>query len=1150
MLAGLFSCSTEEGPARVLVFSKTAGFRHSSIPAGQAALLKMGQEHGFVVDTTEDASNFNEENLKRYKAVVFLSTTGDVLNPEQQNNFERYVEAGGGFLGIHAATDTEYDWPWYGKLVGAYFESHPNNPNVKKGTFLVVDKTNPATTGLPERWEREDEFYNFKQINPDIKVLVTIDEKSYEGGTNGEHHPMSWFHEYAGGRSFYTSIGHTDESFSEPLVLQHLWGGLNYVLGGDEPKPLDYEKVRTPRMPEENRFTKVVLDEKLEEPMELTVLKDGRVLFIERRGNVKLYSPKTGKVKVIATIPVSTKYVDKEGKEKEAEDGLLGLAQDPNFEKNNWIYLFYSAAGDEAKNILTRYEMRGDELLLDSKKVLLEIPVQREECCHTGGSIAFDAQGNLYLSTGDNTNPHASNGFSPSDERPGRNSWDAQKSSANTNDLRGKIIRIHPEDDGTYTIPEGNLFPKGTAKTRPEIYTMGHRNPFRISVDQKTGFVYWGEVGPDSKEAAEDRGPEGFDEVGQARKAGNFGWPHFIGDNKAYNKYDFAAGKSGAKFDVNKPVNTSPNNTGLNELPPAQSAFIWYPYAESKEFPLVGSGGRNAMAGPVYYQDQFKNASRAFPSYYDGKLFIYDWMRGWIMAVTMDKEGNFVSMEQFMPSHKFSNPMDMAFSPEGDLYMLEYGTGWFQGNDDARLVKIEYNGGNRKPVVEVMADKQAGALPMKVALSSEGTHDYDHDELDYKWTVTSATGTKQAFSEANPSVTLDKAGVYKATLTVTDTKGESSSKSLELQAGNEPPALAFEVTQGNKTFFFPGQTIAYEVKVIDKEDGSLATGKIKPEQVAVTIDYLPEGFDKVAIAMGHRSADASAQLNKGLTLIEGSDCKACHGLDKKSIGPSYKQVALKYKGDKAAADQLVKKVISGGSGVWGEVSMSAHPQLSQADAREMVNYILSLSEEKAASPSLPVKGTYTTALPEGDKGVGVYMLRAAYQDKGANGIKGLASEQNFILRNPNVPASKADAFEGIQKYKLPNGMELVIASASGSHIAFKNVDMSGINQLTFSAMASKEYGMTGGTIEVRLGSPDGELLGQSDPIMATSGAGPNTPPQQAKASLKSATGFQDLYLVFKNDKAASGQMLFTVLNVLFENNGAGSRRMAVVTGGK
>jgi len=225
------SSFTSQTPPKVLVFSKTLGWRHTSIEPGQAALLKMGQEHGITVDTTEDAGKFTEANLKQYKAVIFLNTTGNVLNEEQQKSFEHYIQSGGGYMGIHAATDTEYDWPWYGKLAGAWFANHPGPDNVQKGTFIVVDKNNPATSFLPEKWEREDEFYSFKNISDDIHVLLKIDEKTYRGGTNGDNHPMAWYHEFDGGRAFYTAGGHTDVSFSEPLFLRHLWAGLQYAMG-------------------------------------------------------------------------------------------------------------------------------------------------------------------------------------------------------------------------------------------------------------------------------------------------------------------------------------------------------------------------------------------------------------------------------------------------------------------------------------------------------------------------------------------------------------------------------------------------------------------------------------------------------------------------------------------------------------------------------------------------------------------------------------------------------------------------------------------------------------------------------------------------------------------------------------------------------
>lgn len=1102
----------------LLVFSKTAAFRHASIDAGKKALAKMATDKGFNVTFTEDAEAFNETDLKKYNAVLFLNTTGDVLNDKQQAVFERFIQAGGGYVGIHAATDTEYDWPWYGKLAGAYFLDHPMTPsNVQKGKYSVVQKNHWATQGMPDEFERSDEFYSFKDISPKINVLLTIDEKTYQGGKNPDYHPMSWYQEFDGGRSFYTAMGHTDETFVEPLFLNHLYAGINYAMGGPNPKPLNYANAR----PEENRFAKVVLEEKLDEPMELSVLNDGRILLIERKGAVKLYNTKTKQMKTIATIPVSTKYKNKEGKESMGEDGLMGLSKDPNFAQNHWIYLFYSIP-EESKNILTRYELKGDELVLSSKKVLLEIPTQREECCHTGGSIAWDKTGNLYLSTGDNTNPHGSNGYSPSDERPGRESWDAQKSSANTNDLRGKIIRIKPTADGGYTIPEGNLFPKGTAGTRPEIYTMGHRNPFRISVDNKTGFVYWGEVGPDGSKPADDRGPAGHDEVGQARKAGNFGWPHFVGDNKAYNKYDFANNKSLEKWDVNAPTNTSPNNTGLKVLPPAQKAFIWYPYAASKEFPLVGSGGRNAMAGPVFYSDNFKTAQRAFPKYYDGKLLIYEWMRGWIMAVTMDKDGNYVSMERFMPSYKFSNPMDMEFAENGDLYMLEYGSGWFTANDDARLIRIEYNGGNRKPQIALAANQLGGAVPFNLKLTSKGSTDADGDALKYTWQITSKNGFNKTISTPDASLTLTKPGIYKATLTVNDGKGGINAQSLEIVAGNEPPVLSFDMPKGNKSFYVANKSFEYDIKVKDKEDGTLNNG-IDPENVAVNIDYLAEGFDKIAIAQGHRSADANAAFSTGKKLIEASDCKACHSPDKKSIGPSYRDVASKYKGDKEAVDRLAKKIISGGSGVWGETAMAGHPQISTADASEMVKYILNFANEKPKAKSLPLKGTYTAKLPANDKGKGVFIVRAAYEDQGANGLPALKSEETFTLRNASLGAHDFDKYEDVNKMSF-GGRNLAMPAKSGAYMVLNKVDLNDVTELQIQAMAPKpQVNALGGKVELRLDSPKGKLVGESQFLEPSETM--SMTPNFLKIPIGKVEGIHDIYVVFVNPKAENGTLM-------------------------
>ncbi|MCF2444045.1 ThuA domain-containing protein [Dyadobacter sp. CY345] len=1115
----------QKAAVNILVFSKTASFRHASIDAGKKALAKMATEKGFTASFTEDATQFNDKNLKKYNAVLFLNTTGDILNDEQQVAFERFIQAGGGYVGIHAATDTEYGWPWYGKLAGAYFLDHPMTPsNVQNGKFIVTEKNHWSTQGMPDEFERKDEFYSFKDISPKINVVLKIDEKSYVGGKNPDFHPISWYQEFDGGRSFYTAMGHTDETFAEPLFLNHLSAGIKYAAGGDAPKPLDYKKSR----PEENRFTKVILEEKLDEPMELSVLNDNRVLFIQRKGEVRLYNTKTKELKTIAKIPVSLKYKNKQGKESMGEDGLLGLNKDPKFAQNHWIYLYYSVP-EEPKNVLARFELRGDELVMESKKVLLDVATQREECCHTGGSIAWDKSGNLYLSTGDNTNPHGSNGFSPSDEQEGRSAWDAQKSSANTNDLRGKIIRIKPQPDGTYTIPEGNLFPKGTPDTRPEIYTMGHRNPFRISIDQKTDYVYWGEVGPDASKPDSSRGPAGHDEVGQARKAGNFGWPHFVGDNKAYNKFDFKNKKSMDRWDENAPSNTSPNNTGLKVLPPAQKAFIWYPYAASQEFPLVGSGGRNAMAGPVFYADQFKNAPGVFPDYYNGKLLAYDWMRGWIMAVTMDSKGDFASMERFMPSYKFSNPMDMEFADNGDLYMLEYGTGWFSANNDARLVRIEYNGGNRKPQIQISANQMGGAAPMTLKLSSKGTTDADDDILKYAWKISSKNGFQKILNTADASLILSKTGVYKATLTVNDGKGGISSQSMEVTVGNEPPVLTLEMPGSNKSFYAANKPFSYDIKVSDKEDGSLGKG-IDPEQVAVNIDYLAEGFDKIAIAQGHRSADASALFANGKKLIEASDCKACHSVDKKSIGPAYREVAAKYKGDNSAVEKLTKKIISGGGGVWGETAMAAHPQLSATDASEMVKYILNIGNEKPKEKSLPLKGTYVAKVPSGDKGKGVFIVRAAYEDGGASGLPSVRSEQSFALRNSKIDVHGFDDYENIMKVSN-NGMNLAIASKPGSYMVLKQIDLNAISELQIQAIAPKaQLNAAGGKVELRMDSPTGALVGES--VVLEPSEAMDFKPTLLTVPIKNASNsvgkLHDLYVVFVNPKAEERSLMIVV----------------------
>lgn len=847
--------------------------------------------------------------------------------------------------------------------------------------------------------------------------------------------------------------------------------------------------------PDENRFTKVVLQQKLEEPIQFQILAGGKVLYAERKGKMKVYDPATNKLEVIAEFSVSREYVSKTGQRDEGEDGLQGMILDPDYAKNHFMYVYYSPK-NESVNRLSRFVWKGGKLDMSTEKKVMDVVVQREECCHVGGGMLFDKDKNLLLSTGDNTFSRSSDGFTPIDERPGEGPRDAQKSSGNTNDLRGKILRIHPEADGSYTIPEGNLFPKGTPKTRPEIYTMGNRNPWRLTIDSKTNWLFWGEVGPDGSNSSELRGPRSYDEFNIAKKAGNYGWPYFNG-KEAYRYYNFATKESGAWWDPLKPVNNSPNNTGMNILPPTVDPFIWYPYAVSEEFPLLGSGGRSAVGGPIFHQADFKGVKGVYPAYYEGKWLITDWVRGWIMSVTFDEEGKYVSMERFLPNLTLHGAIDMKFGPDGSLYVLEYGNGYFKDLPEAELIKIEYNGGNRKPSVQVSANKVAGALPMTVQLSSKGTQDADGDVLKYDWKITKAGVVKQSSTKESPLVTLTSAGVYKATLTVTDPSGAKNSKSVEVVAGNAVPEVKLAFTKGNSSFYFPGNTIAYAVSVADKEDGSLANKRIPAAAVSVSINYLSEGYDMTVVAQKQNSFDASAQYEVAKGLIKKSDCNACHMLNAKSLGPSFTAVALKYKGSNTAQAALVKKIANGGSGVWGDAMMPAHTSMPASELNSIVKYILSLSDKKQVQKSLPVVGSYTTTVQPGSPNKGTFIFRAAYQDKGSALAPRQTGEKVLVLRNPTVLVDDTDRNSQIE---FNGDRSVATGKTDGSYLMLSNVDLTDLKKVQFSAAE----GSAKGTVEIRTGSADGTVIGKT----SVSEKG------EAVADLTAMTGRKDVYFVF------------------------------------
>jgi len=862
-----------------------------------------------------------------------------------------------------------------------------------------------------------------------------------------------------------------------------------------------FQKAHSQSAPDSTRFTYSTLASGFDEPMQMAILPDQSILVAERKGALRLYDAKAKKLGTVAHLNVFSGI----------EDGLLGVAIDPGYEKNNWIYLYYGLGGDRHISELARFEYKNGTLDMSSKKVLLEVPTQRTYCCHSAGYLTFDSKGLLYLSIGDNTNAEEIEGHNPTDERPGRQLSDGQGTSANTNDLRGKILRIKPEANGTYSIPDGNLFPKNGKEGRPEIFVMGCRNPFRMSVDAKNGFVYWGDVGPDTEVPAEE-GRLSYDEINQARKPGFFGYPYFLGANEVFPKYDFETKKEGPGQDPAHPVNNSPNNTGIKNLPPAQPAWIWYGKGPSKRWPLVDKGGASAMAGPVYYGDLYQDAPYKLPEYYNGKLLIYDWIRKWMMAVTLDEQGNYVSMEPFLPQLKVVAPMDMQIARDGAIYILAYGTNWFAKNTDSGIIRVEYSEGNRRPIAVAHISETVGAVPMKVTLSANGSKDFDqNDKLTYTWTIgkTKLKGKESAY-------TFTKPGTYDILLTVTDSQGAQGTTTSQVKVGNAPPKVGI-TTLSNQSFYWDDQEFDYKVSITDKEDKPIVK-----ERVKISFHYLPFGKDLASVLS---AGDQDARFANTKKFYSTLDCKACHTMETRSIGPALNEIATRYAGQKDAKTKLAEKIITGGSGSWGSYPMPPHPDLSPEKAAEITDYILSLNQKHN---SLPLQGKQLLSSHK-DKGTeGAYVLQASYTDGGTKTAAPIRTSKHLVLRDPQIEMEDySDGNVGVVIATLNTGYVSYISNIkNGKYVRYDGIDLNRIRSIK---LRLQEHG-AGGTIEVRTGGKDGPLIGSLDVASGTLDD-LKTGWKDVAISLKPTNGKHDLYFVFKNP--ASPYPLFHIDKMLF-----------------
>ena len=568
----------------------------------------------------------------------------------------------------------------------------------------------------------------------------------------------------------------------------------------------------------------------LGEAMSLAVLPNRSVVHTARDGTVRI-TDAAGTTTIAGKLTVYT----------HDEEGLQGVAADPNFATNRYVYLYFSPllttpSGDaptdgtqadwdrwKGELHLSRFVLKPDNTLdLTSEKVVLRVPNDRGQCCHVGGDLDFDAAGNLYLTTGDDSNPFQSDGYSPLDERTTRNpQFDAQRTAGNTNDLRGKLLRIHPQPDGTYTIPSGNLFAPGTAQTRPEIYAMGFRNPFRMSVDKATGIVYLGDYGPDAGVTNANRGPNGQVEFDRITAPGNYGWPYCTGTNttaETYNAFQFPTGPSGAKFDCAAGVtNNSFRNTGLKQLPPPKPSWIRYG-GDAGTPPEFGNGGSESpMGGPVYRYDPNLNSTVKFPASLDGRYFAGEYGRKWIKAIEVTAAGTPGDIGAFPWTG--TQVMDMAFGPDGALYVLDYGT----GSNNQALWRIEYLGNqNRNPIAKASANPTSGGRPLTVNFSSAGSSDPEGGALTYRWTF----GDGGTSTQANPTYTFTTAGTYTATLTVTDPAGLAGSANVQITVGNTAPTVNLQTPLDGQLFSF-GDTVPFQVTVSDPEDGAIDCSRVK-----------------------------------------------------------------------------------------------------------------------------------------------------------------------------------------------------------------------------------------------------------------------------------------------------------------------------------
>lgn len=853
---------------RALVLTAKPGVAPDVVGATVEALRGAGASAGVEVEVSADPAAL--ARLGGYRALVFAHSTGDVLTAAQAEAVRAFLGSGGGVLSLGAAAGLEPGSAFFNGVLGA---RPAGEPVLEPRLLEAGDRVHPATRELPVIWGPHAEPWRVWAQNPTGQVHTLLrarldprhtDDAARPGSTTV---PVAWCRDYGGGRTAYTALGSTTESFESDDARAHLSGLLGWVTGtvrgnckATIASSYHYTRLTNPNAPGR-------LDQ-TGEPHGLAIAPNGWVVYIGRAvgadepvgdwgdprvglgtGTIHIWDPEApgsdpDRVTLAGTLPVFGHLGDGPDEVEKSNEGLLGIALAPDFMETGHIYLYWTPhetvdrQSRTAMRRVSRFTLDLDEKRLDpeSEVVILEWSVQIHSCCHAGGGMGFDSEGNLYVATGDNMSAQAAiTPNLPQRTFGGRPYADARATAGNTNDLNGKLLRIRPlpvpegasPEPGvgrTYEIPTGpngpNLFTGAAVESglaRPEIYAMGLRNPTRLAIDPLTDRVHISWVGAAAFQPNANWGPEKLESLAVVRGPANFGWPFCVGAGLPYRGRapggqaldETAPGYVAGWYDCDRLRNDSPHNTGLDELPPASPADIWYgpgqgngcgvyPVSEAgmpdyrieartQLCPWAWGGSQAVMGGPVY---RYRPGSppTAWPEYWDGRWLMSDFHPDNLRhAVLMDPDVppgsqplHAESLKEIVP--RILGQMAWEFGPDGALYVLTYGATSYRINADAGLHRITYVGGPPTPVPEARWEP-APALGA-VRFSAEGS-----GGVAWRWDF----GDGETSAEPAPVHRYEAPGTYEAAVEITYADGERRRRELEVEV--EPPRLALTVSK-------------------------------------------------------------------------------------------------------------------------------------------------------------------------------------------------------------------------------------------------------------------------------------------------------------------------------------------------------------------